>query len=250
MKFIYTIACYSFLLSNAWSGNDATPMGNMVGNVTSVISREFTETGEWPTMDKLNGFERVALQDKNPGVIQLFNTLAGVSGMPLLKLDGEKVKYPGLHVYAVSRVPNFDNAFTPQGKKEGGRFIVVFREESEKLATVEMHWIVESDVQMILQQIGGFDSKRIPFVFEETYIKLGGKIEELEGLNHSPFDPIRTTKEMTSKESSGRTKESSGREEMAVGNLWNRNDFRVSVALLVLISGCLAVWYARRRLKK
>ena len=185
MKIIFTIACYLFFSSAVWSKGDLTPMAGMTVGVALGAKGEFEATGNWPPMDKLISIEQSALRTKAPGKLVLFNTLAGVPGMPLLKLDGERIKYPGFRLYAISRVPNFDNAFTPEGKRVGGRFAILFKEENGKSINLEIPWIVESEAQIILQQIGGFDPKKAPFVFEETYVKLGGDVKKLYQLNHS-----------------------------------------------------------------
>lgn len=136
-------------------------------------------------MENLIGFEELALQTNSSWRILIFNTLAGVPGTPLLKLDGEKINYPGFRLYAISRIPNLERAYTPEGKKTGGRFAILFKEENGRIANMEMPWIVESEAQIILQQIGGFDPKKAPFVFEDTYVKLGGSVEKLYQNNNS-----------------------------------------------------------------
>jgi hypothetical protein len=56
---------------------------------------------------------------------------------------------------------------------------VLFKLDSGKNVNVQMPWIAESGAQKILQQIGGFDPVKAPFVFEDTYVKLGGSVENL-----------------------------------------------------------------------
>lgn len=185
MKFIFTVVCYLILTSTVWSRSDATPMAMTTYGVASEARAEFEATGKWPPMEKLTSIEQYALRTKAPGELVLFNTLAGVPGMPLLKLDGVKIKYPGFRLYAISRVPNFERAYTPEGKRVGGRFAILFKEENGKPINLEIPWIVESEAQIILQQIGGFDPKKAPFVFEETYVKLGGDVEKLYQINRS-----------------------------------------------------------------
>jgi hypothetical protein len=147
--------------------------------VASEAKAEFEATGAWPPMEKLTSIEQYALRSKAPGELVLFNTLAGVPGTPIIKSDGVKVKYTGFRLYAISRIPNFERAHTPGAKKSGGRFAVLFKEENGEVTHMETPWIVEPEAQLILKQIGGFEPSKAPFVFEDTYVKLGGDIEFL-----------------------------------------------------------------------
>jgi hypothetical protein len=196
MKFIFTIACYLIFASPVWSRSDGTPMGMMTYGVASEARAEFEATGTWPPMEKLNSVEQYALRAKAPKELVFFNSLAGVPGTPILKADGVKVRYPGFRLYAISRIPNFERAYTPEGKKTGGRYAVLFKEQNGNPVIMEIPWIIESEAQIILQQIGGFDPKKAPFVFEDTYVKLGGDLEKLyennnpTKLNKHPLSPV------------------------------------------------------------
>lgn len=183
MKPIFTITCYLIFLSTAWSRSDATPMAMTAYGVASEARAEFEATGRWSPMDKLISIEQSALRAKAPGKLILFNTLAGVPGTPIIS-DGVNLKYSGFRLYAISRIPNFERAYTLEEKETGGRFAVLFKEQNGKVTNMEIPWIVESDAQVILQKTGGFDPRKAPFVFEDTYVKLGGKIENLYKINN------------------------------------------------------------------
>ncbi len=113
-------------------------------------------------MEKLTSIEQSALRAKAARKLVIFNSLADVPGTPLIKADGVKIRYPGFRLYAISRIPNFERAYTPKGKKTGGRYAVLFKEQNGNPVIMEIPWIVESEVQIILQQIGGFDPKKHP----------------------------------------------------------------------------------------
>ena len=179
MKFIFIIACYLIFASTVWSRSDGTPMGMMTFGIASQARAQFEATGSWPPMEKLTSIEQSVLRTKTPRELVFFNSLAGVPGTPLIKADGVKIRYPGFRLYAISRIPNFERAYTPEGEKTGGRYAVLFKEQNGNPVIMEIPWIVESEAQIILQQIGGFDPKKEPFVFEDTYVKLGGNLEKL-----------------------------------------------------------------------
>lgn len=213
MKFIFTIACYLISSLAVWPNSDGTPMAMTTLGIASEARVEFEETGTWPPMKKLTSIEQSALRTKAPSKLVFFNSLACVPGTPLLKADGVKVKYPGFRLYAISRIPNFERAFTPEAKETGGRYTILFKEEIGKPIIMEIPWMVESEAQIILQQIGGFDPKKVPFVFEDTYVKLGGNLEKLyENNNPTKFNkhPLSPTE---SKLRDGESPEASSKQE-------------------------------------
>ncbi|MEO5713283.1 MAG: hypothetical protein ABIT37_07325 [Luteolibacter sp.] len=184
MKIIFTIVCYFVFLSTVWSKGDASPMMVTAFGIASEAGAGFEATGTWPPMEKFTSVEQYALRKKEPGELVIFNTMACVPGTPLIKAEGVKAEgvkaeYSGFRLYAISRIPNLDKAYTPEQKKEGGRFAILFKEKEGKITNLETLWIIESEAQKILQQIGGFDPKKSPFVFEETYVKLGGDLKWL-----------------------------------------------------------------------
>ncbi len=185
MKNILIITYYLIFSSTVWSRSDGTPMASTTLGVASEARAQFEATGSWPPMEKLTSIEQSVLRTKTPRELVFFNSLAGVPGTPLIKADGVKIRYPGFRLYAISRIPNFERAYTPEGRKTGGRYAVLFKEQNGNPVIMEIPWIVESEAQIILQQIGGFDPKKAPFVFEETYVKLGGDVKKLYQLNHS-----------------------------------------------------------------
>ena len=58
-------------------------------------------------MENLIGFEEHALQTNSSWRILIFNTLAGVPGTPLLKLDGEKINYMGFRLWRIQTVSEY-----------------------------------------------------------------------------------------------------------------------------------------------
>ncbi len=182
------LACLTLSLP-AWSKGDLTPMGSETFKIALEARSQFEETGSWLPLEQLTRIEQIALQEKSPGGLLLFNTFAAVPGAPLLGADGTRVKYPGFRFYAISRVPNFEG-YTSEQKKTGGRYAVLFKEEPGRLVRMEIPWIPEADAQILLQQAGNFDPRTAPFAFQDTYLKLGGDLELLHQNNFPKTRPL------------------------------------------------------------
>ncbi len=172
------LACLT-LSPPAWSRSDSTEMSLTNSFIASFANRQLEETGAWPPLENLTRFEEIALRDKSPKRLLYFNKFAAVPGMPLLKPDGDKIRYTGLRLYSVNRIPNFEKTYSPEVKKTGGRYVILFTQEPGKTVHYVNRWIPEPEVQAMLQQAGNFDPRTAPFAFQDTYLKLGGDLELL-----------------------------------------------------------------------
>lgn len=102
------------------------------------------------------------------GEFRLFNSLALVPGSPIIKQEaGISQNHSNRKLFAVSRISNFDYAEKDhvQNAADAGRFVMLVSSDNSEIAP---SWIHESEIQLILKQLNGFEPANEPLAFDQV----------------------------------------------------------------------------------
>ena len=136
---------------------------NVIRQITMCIYDDFTSANkELPTtFDNIPTLREWVDRDKS--VVSFVNRLAIVPGsLTIRPVKGISNKFANYKLFAISRNNSFDKVLSSEGadKESGGRHSILIKE-----GDMRAMWIPESQAQLILNQIKGFDPAAQPLAF-------------------------------------------------------------------------------------
>lgn len=200
------------------------------------IYDEFIEAGKklpssWDEFAIIREIKSNSLK-QNSETAKKINTLAIVPASPAIREEQGIIRSRwNQRLFAISRTWNFDYTKTKSGSDpvHGGRFAILITPDKSSVFT---EWIPETEVQIILRQLGDFDPKNQPLAFEN----LEQVVREKENRKEPTITDLKESHEKKPK---------SGTQGSSVKSLDQPKLWIVAIALLV-ISG---VWFVIRKRK-
>ena len=144
-------------------GLELSEEANVIRQITMCIYDDFLSANkELPTtFDNIPTLREWVDRDKS--LVSFVNRLAIVPNSRTIRpIQGVSNKFANYRLFAISRNNSFDKVLSSEGadKESGGRHSILIKE-----GDMRVMWIPESQAQLILNQIKGFDPAAQPLAF-------------------------------------------------------------------------------------
>ena len=144
-------------------GLESSEETNVIRQITMCVYDDFTSANKGLpiTFDSIPSLREWVNRDKS--IVSFVNRLAIVPGSPMIRLEqGILNKFGNYKLFAISRNNSFDKVLSSEGddKESGGRHSILIKD-----GDMRAMWIPESQAQLILNQIKGFDPTAQPLAF-------------------------------------------------------------------------------------
>ena len=148
--------------------HDGLPALHVFQQITVGLSMDYLQKGE-PLPNSFEEIPFVARLAEKPMYTELVNHLAIVPKSPVIPMvPGVLRSREGFRLFAIARQPDLEL------EKLGRRVILITADGGSAFTS----WIVETEAQIILSQLNGFDPEKQPLAFQTLISKKGQRLPD------------------------------------------------------------------------